>query len=82
MLELRYRKLVLGLTYQIPFLIILHTKNKLADNTVTPTIIITCAIPTIPIPNVFPNTIVLGDVDVTNVSIILDVFSVVIEVDT
>ena len=38
--------------------------------------------PTIPIPIVFPNTIVLGDVDVTNVSIIFDVFSVVIELDT
>lgn len=33
-----------------------------------------CAIPTSPIPIVFPSTIILGLVDVTNVSIILDVF--------
>lgn len=38
--------------------------------------------PIIPIPIVFPSTIVEGFVDVTNVSIIFDVFSVVIELDT
>ena len=37
---------------------------------------------TTPIPIVLPRTIVLGDVDVTNVSIIFDVFSVVIELET
>ena len=42
----------------------------------------TCTNPTIPIPIVFPNTIVFGLVEVTNVSIIFDVFSVVIELDT
>ena len=41
-----------------------------------------CINPTIPIPIVFPSTIVDGFVDVTNVSIIFDVFSVVIELDT
>ena len=41
-----------------------------------------CINPTIPIPIVLPNTIVLGVVDVTNVSIIFDVFSVFIYVDT
>ena len=38
-------------------------------------------IPTIPRPNVFPKTIDLGEVEVTRVSIIFDVFSVVIDVD-
>ncbi len=74
MLELRYRKLVLGFDISNTVFNNSASKNKLADNTVTPTIIITCAIPTIPIPNVFPNTIVLGDVDVTNVSIIFRCF--------
>lgn len=38
--------------------------------------------PTIPIPSVFPKTIVDGLVDVTSVSIIFEVFSVVIELET
>ena len=58
------------------------SKNALALNKAVPTINIICSKPTIPIPNVLPNTIVLGLVDVTNVSIIFDVFSVVIELDT
>ena len=58
------------------------SKNTLADINATPTITHICINPTIPIPIVFPNTIVLGDVEVTNVSIIFEVFSVVIELDT
>ena len=53
-----------------------------ADITATAIIKIICNKPTIPIPNVFPNTIVLLSVDVTNVSIIFDVFSVVIAIET
>ena len=53
-----------------------------ADIIAVPTIKHTCTNPTIPIPIVFPNTIVFGVVDVTHVSIIFDVFSVVIEADT
>ena len=56
--------------------------QNFADIMATIIINITCINPTIPIPNVFPSTIVLLSVDVTSVSIILDVFSVVIAVDT
>ena len=41
-----------------------------------------CINPANPIPNVFPNTMFLAFVYVTSVSTILDVFSVVIDVDT
>ena len=57
-------------------------KHAYAHISATATIEITCNKPTIPIPIVFPSTMVLGEVDVTNVSIILEVFSVVIEFDT
>ena len=46
------------------------------------TITTICNNPTIPIPMVFPSTMVVGLVEVTNVSIIFDVFSVVMELDT
>ena len=58
------------------------SKNNAFDIKAVAIIAAICNNPTIPIPIVFPNTIVLGVVDVTNVSIIFDVFSVVIEVDT
>ena len=58
------------------------SKNNFALTKAVPTISINCNRPTIPIPIVFPKTIVLGDVEVTSVSIIFDVFSVVIELDT
>ena len=58
------------------------SKNAFALTKAVPTISVNCINPTIPIPIVFPKTIVVGVVDVTNVSIIFDVFSVVIELDT
>ena len=58
------------------------SKNSALEINAVAIIATICIIPTIPIPIVFPNTIVLGVVDVTSVSIIFDVFSVVIELDT
>ena len=58
------------------------SKNVLALIKAVATINIIWAKPTRPIPIVFPSTIVLGLVDVTSVSIIFEVFSVVIELDT
>ena len=58
------------------------SKNRFFEISATITITATCNSPTIPIPIVFPKTIVFGVVDVTSVSIIFDVFSVVIELDT
>ena len=62
--------------------IIPGSKNTFALINAVPTSRIICNNPTMPIPIVFPSTIVFGDVDVTSVSIIFDVFSVVIELDT
>ena len=42
----------------------------------------TCPSPTNPIPIVLPSTIVRGLVDVTRVSMILEVFSTVMELET
>lgn len=58
------------------------SKNSVLDINATIIIASICINPTIPIPIVFPNTIIEGFVDVTSVSIIFDVFSVVIELDT
>ena len=58
------------------------SKNALALISAVPTSNINCNSPTTPIPMVLPNTIVFGDVEVTSVYIIFDVFSVVIELDT
>ncbi|MEI3433579.1 MAG: hypothetical protein V8R26_00760 [Clostridia bacterium] len=74
--------MVLLLTYLILVLIIPGSKNTFALINAVPTSRIICNNPTMPIPIVFPSTIVFGDVDVTSVSIIFDVFSVVIELDT
>ena len=54
------------------------SRNTFAETIADITIKSTCIIPIKPIPIVFPSTFVLGLVDVTNVSIIFDVFSVVI----
>ena len=56
--------------------------QNFAETSATTIISITCISPTIPIPIVFPSTIVLESVDVTSVSIILDVYSAVIAVET
>ena len=58
------------------------SKNVFALIKAIATINIIWAKPTVPIPIVFPSTIVFGLVDVTRVSIIFEVFSVVIELDT
>ena len=58
------------------------SKNNVFDIIAVAIITIICNNPTIPIPIVFPNTIVFGVVDVTSVSIIFDVFSVVIADET
>ena len=58
------------------------SRNNALDINAVAIIAAICINPTIPIPIVFPNTIVLGVVEVTSVSMIFDVFSVVIELDT
>ena len=58
------------------------SKNNVFETIAVNAIAIICNTPTIHIPIVFPKTIVFGSVDVTSVSIIFEVFSVVIELDT
>ena len=55
------------------------SKNNVFETIAVNAIAIICNTPTIPIPIVFPKTIVFCSVYVTSVSMIFEVFSVVIE---